>query len=83
MFPETTGILSNRFEVTKRPACAKIQYRSFREAQEVINNTKKHRFLQGKRMNRKIGKKDKRPIRSYKCHICGFWHLTSQQEIDD
>jgi len=71
-------------EMRQRPVgvlCGKIQYNSFREAQEVINYAKNHRrYFRGKRVNRKIGKKDIRPQRSYKCEVCGFWHLTSQPE---
>jgi hypothetical protein len=58
--------------------CAKIAYNSFREAQAVINYGKNHRrYANGRRVNRKVGKKDKRPVRSYKCPECGKWHLTS------
>jgi len=58
--------------------CAKIAYGSFREAQGVVNYAKSHRrYNNGKRVNRKVGKKDKRPVRSYKCPECGKWHLTS------
>jgi hypothetical protein len=60
--------------------CNKIQYPSFRDAQEAINCGKRHRYINGQRMNRRVGRKDYRPVRSYKCDICGFWHLTSQSE---
>lgn len=61
--------------------CAKIPYNSFREAQEVINYAKNNRrYVGGRRINRKVGKKDKRPVRSYRCPECGKWHITSQPE---
>lgn len=60
--------------------CSKIGYSSFREAQAVINYSKKHRYKYGKRMNKLMGKKDKQLQRSYKCEVCGFWHITSQKE---
>ena len=69
----------NTATMIHRPLCVKIQYRSFKEAQAVINYGKNHRkYVNGKRINRRMGKKDIRPIRSYKCQVCGFWHLTSQ-----
>jgi hypothetical protein len=64
--------------------CGKVKYHSFRDAQEAINNGKKHRrFINGKRVNRRVGKKDIRPVRSYKCDDCGFWHLTSQPDFNE
>jgi hypothetical protein len=67
-----------------RPKCGKIQYPSFRDAQEAINSGKKHRrYLHGQRMNRRMGKKDIRPVRSYKCDECGFWHLTSHPDYNE
>jgi len=62
--------------------CWKIQYNSFRDAQEVINYSRKHRYNNGKRVNRLIGKKDKKLERSYNCEECGYWHITSQKERD-
>ena len=70
--------------IIQRPLCKKIQYRSFREAQEAINYGKTHRrYNDGKRYNKRIGKKDIRPVRSYKCEVCGFWHLTSQPKKEE
>ena len=64
--------------ITTESTCAKIAYNSFREAQEVVNYAKNHRrYVNGRRINRKVGKKDKRPVRSYRCPDCGKWHLTS------
>lgn len=66
---------------TENEGCStgKIQYNSYREAQEVINYSKKHRYsTSGRRMNRLIGKKGKQLKRSYKCDVCGHWHITSQ-----
>jgi len=61
-------------------SCTKRQYNSYRDAQTVINYSKKHRrYHNGKRMNRLIGKKDKQLQRSYKCDECGMWHITSQK----
>lgn len=61
------------------PLCKKIMYKSFRDAQEAINYARgHHHYTNGKRVNRRMGKKDIRPLRSYKCDDCGFWHLTSQ-----
>jgi hypothetical protein len=58
--------------------CTKIAYNSYREAQAVINYGKNHRrYVNGRRINRKVGRKDKRPVRSYRCPECGKWHLTS------
>jgi hypothetical protein len=63
---------------TIESTCAKIAYNSYREAQAVINYGKNHRrYVNGRRINRKVGKKDKRPVRSYRCPECGKWHLTS------
>lgn len=58
--------------------CNKICYNSLRDANEVLNSIKKHRYIDGNRRNKLIGKKDKRPIRAYKCDICGYFHLTSK-----
>jgi hypothetical protein len=60
--------------------CSKIPYNSFREAQEVLNSVKDHKYTDGKRRNRHMGNKSKRPIRSYKCDICNKWHLTSKND---
>ena len=60
--------------------CGKIEYGSYREAQEVINNSKKHRYTNGQRINRLMGRKDKQLQRSYKCEEGGCWHVTSQPE---
>ena len=61
--------------------CSKVQYSSYREAQGVINDSKKHFvYAAGKRANRRMGKKDKRLQRSYRCEECGFWHITSQPD---
>jgi hypothetical protein len=79
MLPETNSVT-----IVHRPLCEKIQYRSFKEAQAVINYGKNHRkYTNGRRVNRRIGKKDIRPIRSYKCQVCGFWHLTSQPDYNE
>lgn len=50
-------------------SCDKQTFRSFREAQEVLNKSKKHH---------RGGKKDKKLRRSYKCDNCGMYHLTSK-----
>ena len=50
-------------------ACDKRSYSSFREAQEVLNRSKKHH---------RDGKKDKKLRRSYLCDPCGMFHLTSR-----
>jgi rubrerythrin len=61
--------------------CDKIEYSSFREAQEVINDARKHRYNKnGERLNRLMGRKDKKLQRSYQCDVCGFWHITSQHK---
>lgn len=60
--------------------CNKIEYNSFREAQEVINYSKKHKHKDGRRLNRLMGKKGKKLERSYNCELCGKWHITSQKE---
>jgi rubrerythrin len=89
MTPDTNvEIIQRNVEVpvaiVKRPKCEKIQYRSFKDAQAVINYAKNHhKYVNGKRINRRMGKKDMRPQRSYRCHICGFWHLTSQPDNND
>ena len=88
LLPETNKDLIEKSKIDEilvhRPLCVKIQYRSFKEAQAVINYAKNHRrYLNGKRVNRRMGKKDIRPIRSYKCEICGFWHLTSQPDYNE
>ena len=42
-------------QTVHRPLCEKIQYRSFKEAQAVINYAKKRRkYINGKRSNRRI-----------------------------
>lgn len=63
-------------------SCWKLAYPSFREAQTVINFSRKHRYKDGKRVNRLMGRKDKQLQRSYKCDDCGMWHITSQKERD-
>ncbi len=63
-------------------SCFKLAYPSFREAQGVINHSRKHRYVDGKRVNRLMGRKDKQLQRSYKCDECGMWHITSQKERD-
>jgi len=60
--------------------CNKIEYGSFREAQGVVNAARKHRYANGQRMNRLMGRKDKKLQRSYKCEECGYWHITSQPD---
>ena len=77
MKPDENDIIIS-VTTTESTTCAKIAYNSFREAQEVINYAKNHhRYNGSKRINRKVGKKDKRPIRSYRCPDCDKWHLTS------
>ena len=93
MFPEQLLHETNRELIEKsrvkeipvhKVLCEKIKYKSFKEAQAVINYAKNHRrFINGKRSNRRMGKKDIRPVRSYKCDMCGFWHLTSQPEHNE
>jgi hypothetical protein len=62
--------------------CNKVQFNSFRDAQGAINLSKRHRiYANGKRINKRIGKKDIRPVRSYRCEECGFWHLTSKPDF--
>jgi hypothetical protein len=65
--------------------CNKIGYASFREAQAIINNAKKHVYNKnsGTRRNKLVGKKDKMPRRSYKCELCGMWHITSKIALKD
>jgi len=63
--------------------CFKIAYPSFREAQSIINYSRKHRYTNGKRRNKLVGKKGKQLQRSYKCDECGMWHITSQKERED
>ena len=61
--------------------CDKIEYGSFRDAQAVINGAKKHRYdKKGNRLNRLMGRKDKKLQRSYWCEECGNWHITSQPD---
>ena len=72
-----TGFTATNIE---KDWCCKIRYASFREAQGVINLSKKHRYKDGKRVNRLMGRKDKQLQRSYKCEVCGYWHITSQKE---
>jgi hypothetical protein len=74
--------------VVKEHKCFKVQYRSFREAQAIINCVKHPRkyankYAKGNKTGRRVGKKDIKPIRSYRCEICGYWHLTSQQDLND
>jgi hypothetical protein len=81
MMPDANNIIS---VIRTKYECGKIQYNSFKEAQAVINYGKNHRrYINGRRVNRRVGKKDIRPIRSYKCEICGFWHLTSQPDFNE
>lgn len=70
--------------IVKEHKCFKVQYRSFREAQAIINCVKHpRRYAKGRKTGRRVGKKDIKPIRSYRCEICGYWHLTSQQDLRD
>ncbi len=58
--------------------CNKHKYNSKREAQQAINDFKKHLYNQfGQRINRTKGKDDKKLQRSYYCDICECWHVTS------
>jgi hypothetical protein len=45
-------------------SCKKAIYNSFEEAQDMIKYIKETRVV--------------REISAYKCHLCGFWHLTSK-----
>jgi hypothetical protein len=70
--------------VVKDHECHKVRYRSYRDAQSIINCVKHpRRYARGRKAGRRVGKKDIKPIRSYRCEICGFWHLTSQQDLRD
>ena len=81
---ETPPIQYTKFNaiVVQEKTCNKVQYTSFREAQAILNCVKHPRRYSRGRKGRRVGKKDYKPIRSYKCEICGFWHLTSQNERD-
>ena len=57
--------------------CSKRAYTSFRTAQGVINAATK-----GHKRNRRLGRHDKIPRRSYKCELCGFWHITSKKSYN-
>jgi hypothetical protein len=48
------------------PSCKKTIYNSQEEAQEMISYIKDNRSV--------------KEIHSYKCTICGFWHLTSKSK---
>ena len=81
---DDTPLVEVEFTNDFRPKCGKVQYHSFRDAQTAINSGKKHRrYLNGQRANRRFGKKDIRPVRSYRCEECGFWHLTSQPDYNE
>lgn len=54
--------------------CSKKVYTSKREANEVINAAKGHRYTGNQRQNRK---REKIPVRAYYCNHCEGWHLTS------
>lgn len=61
--------------------CKKKAFNSFRDAQAMINYTRRHRrYVNGRRTNRNYQPKDKKPQRSYKCPDCGKWHITSEPE---
>lgn len=47
-----------------QPACRKNIYHSAEEANDMIRHITETRVT--------------RPIKAYKCTICGFWHLTSK-----
>jgi hypothetical protein len=64
--------------------CHKVRYRSFRDAQAILNCVKHPRkYAKGRKAGRRVGKKDMKPQRSYQCEICGYWHLTSQPYLED
>jgi hypothetical protein len=46
------------------PVCKKKIYYSIGEAQDMIMHIRENRVV--------------REISSYKCSVCGFWHLTSK-----
>ena len=70
--------------VVKHYECTKVKYNSFRDAQAILNCVKHpRRYAKGRKAGRRVGKKDMRPQRSYKCEICGYWHLTSQPDLND
>ena len=69
--------------VVKEHRCFKIQYRSQREAQAILNCVKHPRRYARGRGGRRVGKKDMKPQRSYRCEICGYWHLTSQPYLNE
>jgi hypothetical protein len=46
------------------PPCKKTIYNSLAEAQDMITHINENRVS--------------KEIHAYKCHICGFWHLTSK-----
>ncbi|MDF2449415.1 MAG: hypothetical protein K0R26_1919 [Bacteroidota bacterium] len=62
-------------------SCYKRGYTSEREAREVLNSVKTYRIqdkYSNTRRNKLIGKKDKRPKRTYRCPECDLFHLTSE-----
>ncbi len=49
--------------------CTKITFLSRKEANYMINKAKWKE------------QEHKKPVRSYQCERCGFWHLTSKEKI--
>jgi hypothetical protein len=47
------------------PSCRKTAYHSREEAEAMINHIRETRIT--------------KEIRTYKCDICGLWHLTSRK----
>jgi hypothetical protein len=46
------------------PPCRKTIYQTREEAEDMIKYIKETRIT--------------RPVRTYQCPVCGFWHLTSR-----
>jgi hypothetical protein len=67
------NVLGKQKEIIPEPLefpCTKFTYLSKKEANADLN-----RIL-------KVIKRDKKPIRSYQCDKCGFWHITSMEKYD-
>ncbi len=61
--------------------CNKLTYNSYKEAQTIVNQAKKHIYTDGG--TRKNRRKSKIPKRCYRYSDCGGWHLTSMSHYRD
>jgi ribosomal protein L44E len=69
----------------KEKTCLKISYQTKKEAQEIINISRKvtvfdYKIGEYRRKRKKYhNNKEKRLENSYLCPTCNYWHITSKK----